>query len=75
MFELDPEGWRKLTVRWALFFLALALANEVVWRTQTTEFWLGFKAATVVFTFAFAAAQFPLLKRHAPPGGALHEKS
>ncbi|HEY0440889.1 MAG TPA: septation protein A [Xanthobacteraceae bacterium] len=75
MFELDPEGWRKLTVRWALFFLALALANEVVWRTQTTEFWLGFKAATVVLTFAFAAAQFPLLKRHAPPGSALHEKS
>jgi intracellular septation protein len=75
MFELDPEGWRKLTLRWALFFLALALANEVVWRTQTTEFWLGFKAATVVFTFAFAAAQFPLLKRHAPPGSALHEKS
>lgn len=75
MFELNAEGWRKLTLRWALFFLALALANEIVWRTQTTEFWLGFKAATVVLTFAFAAAQFPLLRRHAPPGSALHEKS
>src|SRR5664279_3326089 len=42
MFHLTPEGWRKLTWRWALFFLALAVVNEVVWRTQTTDFWVSF---------------------------------
>ena len=34
MFHLTEEGWRKLTIRWALFFLALAVLNEIVWRTQ-----------------------------------------
>src|SRR3712207_3999558 len=43
MFELTDEGWRKLTLRWALFFFFLAILNEVVWRTQTTDFWVGFK--------------------------------
>src|SRR5665213_1524280 len=39
MFHLTEEGWRKLTWRWAFFFLALAVLNEIVWRTQTTDFW------------------------------------
>jgi len=38
VFDLNEEGWRKLTLRWAVFFLALAVLNEIVWRTQTTEF-------------------------------------
>src|SRR3981081_1631212 len=38
MFNLTPQGWRALTLRWALFFLAMAIVNEVVWRTQTTDF-------------------------------------
>jgi intracellular septation protein len=74
VFELDDEGWRKLTLRWALFFLVLAALNEVVWRTQSTDFWLGFKAVTVVLTFAFGALQYPLLKRHALPGSAFYEE-
>ena len=40
VFHLTEEGWRKLTLRWALFFLALAVLNEIVWRTQTTDFWV-----------------------------------
>ena len=43
VFELTDEGWRKLTFRWALFFFALAALNEIVWRTQTTDFWVSFK--------------------------------
>jgi intracellular septation protein len=66
VFDLDAEGWRKLTLRWALFFFALAALNEIVWRTQSTDVWVGFKAFAILpITFAFAALQYPLLQRHA----------
>jgi intracellular septation protein len=66
VFHLTEEGWRKLTLRWAIFFLALAVLNEIVWRTQTTDFWVGFKVFGVVpLTFLFAAAQYPLLQKYA----------
>jgi intracellular septation protein len=65
VFELDQEGWRKLTLRWALFFFALAAINEIVWRTQTTDFWVSFKVFGIMpLTIAFALAQTPLLLRH-----------
>lgn len=65
MFHLTEEGWRKLTVRWALFFLALAVLNEIVWRTQTTDTWVAFKVFGVTpLTFIFAALQYPLLMKH-----------
>ena len=65
MFHLTPEGWRKLTFRWAGFFLFLAVLNEIVWRTQTTDTWVNFKVFVVTgLTFAFAAAQMPLLTKH-----------
>jgi len=65
MFTLTDEGWRKLTLRWALFFLALAVLNEIVWRTQTTDFWVAFKVFGVVpLTFIFGALQMPLLKKY-----------
>jgi len=66
VFNLTDEGWRKLTLRWALFFLALAVLNEAVWRTQTTDFWVAFKVFGVVpITFVFAALQYPLLTKYA----------
>ena len=66
MFHLTPEGWRKLTLRWALFFLALAVLNEAIWRTQSTDFWVNFKLfGFVPITFVFAALQYPLLMRYA----------
>jgi intracellular septation protein len=66
VFDLTDEGWRKLTLRWAIFFLALAVLNEIVWRTQTTDFWVSFKVFGVVpLTFVFAAFQYPLLQRYA----------
>ncbi len=65
MFNLTDEGWRKLTIRWALFFLALAVLNEIVWRTQSTDTWVTFKVFGVMpLTFLFAALQYPLLTRH-----------
>src|SRR5438552_18127691 len=66
VFDLTEEGWRKLTLRWAVFFLALAVLNEVVWRTQTTDFWVSFKVFGVLpLTFIFAALQYPLLQKYA----------
>ena len=65
MFHLTEAGWRKLTLRWALFFFALAIANEVVWRTQSTDFWVAFKVFGVMpLTLLFAALQYPLLTRY-----------
>jgi len=64
-FNLTPEGWRKLTLRWSLFFFTLAVLNEVIWRTQTTAFWVGFKAFGILpLTLLFAVAQAPLSLRH-----------
>jgi len=65
MFHLTAEGWRKLTWRWALFFLFLAGVNEIVWRTQTTDFWVSFKLFGVVpLTFLFGALQYRLLLKY-----------
>ena len=70
VFHLTEEGWRKLTLRWAVFFFALAVLNEIVWRTQTTDFWVGFKLFGVVpLTFLFAALQYPLLTKYASATG------
>lgn len=67
VFELDGEGWWKLTFRWGLFFFVLAALNEVIWRTQSTDFWVAFKVWGVMpLTMAFALSQTPLLLRHAP---------
>lgn len=66
MFNLSDEGWRKLTIRWALFFLAMAVLNEIVWRTQSTDTWVTFKVFGVMpLTFIFAALQYPILTKYA----------
>ena len=68
VFNLTEEGWRKLTLRWALFFFALAVLNEIVWRTQSTDVWVSFKVFGVVpLTFLFGALQYPLLTKYAAP--------
>ena len=65
VFHLTDEGWHKLTIRWALFFLALAVLNEIVWRTQSTDTWVAFKVFGVMpLTLIFAAFQYPLLTKH-----------
>ena len=65
VFDLTEEGWRKLTWRWALFFFALAIVNEIVWRNFSTDFWVSFKLFGVVpLTFMFGALQYPLLMKY-----------
>ena len=64
-FHLDDEGWRKLTLRWGIFFFVLAALNEIVWRNFSDDFWITFKIWGIMpLTFLFMAAQFPLLQRH-----------
>jgi intracellular septation protein len=68
VFNLTDEGWRKLTLRWALFFFALAILNEIVWRTQTTDMWVNFKVFGVIpLTLLFTVLQVPLLQKYAAP--------
>ncbi len=63
--NLDAEGWRKLTIRWALFFFAMAALNEVVWRSLTTDAWVNFKVFGLLpLTLVFAVAQIRLMQRH-----------
>jgi len=64
-FRLTDEGWSKLTMRWAFFFVLLAVLNEVVWRTTSTDTWVNFKVFGIMpITMIFALAQMPLLKRY-----------
>jgi intracellular septation protein len=65
VFTLTEEGWRKLTIRWALFFATMAVVNELVWRNVSTDAWVSFKAfGFLPLTFLFAVAQVPLMQRH-----------
>ena len=62
---LSDAGWMIFTYRWMLFFVFLAVLNEAIWRTQTTEFWVNFKTfGNLPLTLAFMASQWPMLKRH-----------
>jgi len=66
MVHLTDEGWRKLTLRWAVFFFVMAVVNEIVWRTQTESFWVNFKLfGFPPITFIFMALQYRLLMRYA----------
>src|SRR3546814_11565904 len=62
---LNALGWRKLTRNWAVFFVAMALLNEIVWRSTNWDFWVGFKLwGALPLTFLFALANLPMLMRH-----------
>jgi intracellular septation protein len=66
VFQLTAEGWRKLTLRWGCFFLALAALNEVIWRNFSTSAWVSFKTfGTIILTMIFLVAQKGLLQAHA----------
>jgi len=61
---LSDNGYRKLTINWTLFFVGAAILNEVVWRTQTWDFWVGFKLwGMLPLTFIFAIANIPMLMK------------
>lgn len=61
---LSDAAWRKLTFRFALFFIATGILNEVVWRTQSTDFWVTFKLVGLFgMTLVFFIAQTPFIVR------------
>ena len=65
VFKLSEEGWRKLTFRWVLFFIAMAVLNEIVWRNFSTDFWVSFKVfGFLPLTFLFTLLQLPLIQRY-----------
>ena len=67
VFELTDAGWRKLSVRWALFFFVLAILNEIVWRNVSTDMWVNFKVFGIMpLTIVFSLSQVPLLTRYKP---------
>ena len=62
---LSEQGWRLLTINWTLFFIAMAVLNEIVWRTTSTTFWASYKLwGAIPITMVFAIANIPMLMRH-----------
>ena len=62
---LNDEGWRKLNIRWMFFFIFLAILNELIWRTQSEEFWVNFKVwGMLPITIIFTAFQIPLINKY-----------
>jgi intracellular septation protein len=68
-FDLTETGWRQLTWRWGLFFVCLAVANEIIWRHTSTATWVSFKVWGIIpLIFLFALSQTPfILKHHVEP--------
>lgn len=64
-FQLTETGWRKLTLRWGIFFLVLAVLNEIVWREMAEATWVKFKVFGIIpLIMVFALAQMPLVLKH-----------
>ena len=64
-FNIDEEGWNKLTFRWGLYFIAMAVVNEIIWRNFSTDFWVAFKVwGFTPLAIVFTMSQMPLIHRH-----------
>lgn len=64
-FKIDEEGWSKLTVRWGIYFFAMAILNEIIWRNFSTDFWVAFKVwGFTPLAILFTLSQMPLMMRH-----------
>ena len=62
--KLQDEGWNILSKRWVGFFISLAILNEIIWRTQSTDFWVTFKVFGIFpLTFIFTIAQISIIKK------------
>ena len=63
--QLEDRGWELLNKRWMIFFIFLAFLNEIVWRTQTEDFWVKFKVFGIIpITFIFMIFQINLIKKY-----------
>ena len=73
VYKLLPRGWFLLTLRWGLFFLVLAVANEILWRNFSTDVWVAFKVWGIMpLTIVFSVLQLPTLTKYAPPSEPAH---
>ena len=73
VYKLRPEGWSKLTLNWGLFFIVLAVINEVLWRNFSTDIWVAFKVWGVMpLTVIFSISQVSLLTKYAPEAEPAH---
>ena len=64
-FNLEDEGWKKLNQNWIVFFISVAILNEIVWRTQPEAFWVNFKVwGLIPISLLFAASQVPLINKY-----------
>ncbi|MGB7433071.1 MAG: septation protein A [Ahrensia sp.] len=64
-FNIDAEGWNILTLRWGLYFLIMAVLNEIIWRNFSTDFWVAFKVwGNMPLAIIFTLSQMPLVNRH-----------
>jgi len=64
-FNLENDGWKKLNSRWILFFIFIAILNEIIWRTQSEIFWVNFKVwGLLPITFLFTITQIPLINKY-----------
>jgi intracellular septation protein len=63
--NLEDAGWKKLTMYWIIFFIALATLNEFIWRHFSTNAWINFKVFGIFgITFLFLLIQYPLIKKY-----------
>ncbi len=63
--QLTEQGWRKLSINWAFFFMFLAGLNEYIWRSYPEDFWVNFKVFGMLpLTIVFLLTQVPLIKRY-----------
>ena len=63
--QLTDDGWKALNDRWIYFFVFLAILNELIWRTQSENFWVQFKVFGIIpITLVFAILQISLIKKH-----------
>ncbi|KAB2849757.1 MAG: septation protein A [Hyphomicrobiaceae bacterium] len=62
--QLKEEGWWTLSLRWGLFFVAMAVLNEIAWRNFSTDTWAALKIGFVLLAMVFGVAQVPLILKH-----------
>lgn len=74
-FQLDDAGWRRLSLRFVLFFIGMALANEIIRKVASVDIWVLWKVpGSMALTVAFMVAQMPLIQRHRPQETASSEE-
>ena len=62
--KMADSAWRQLTLRYGLYFIAVAIANEVIRNTQSDAFWVNFRTALLPLAIVFSLSQTPFMMKH-----------